>query len=243
MRPAPQIRQHAGSTLLLAVSTILLLLVVPQIAVRGSSDRNLAHRRTAFSLAIHSLSVAASSTGLDRASPEVGLAIADFTGDTHPDLATVQLRRIDSSNAQYSIKIRLTEGSDQVLTLAAPFGGLAVTPKDVTGDGNLDLVVRSSATHNLVAVFLNDGAGHFRRADNELFPAERGGNSSSYRFEKHAIFITAALGCPESHGVASPQSSPRPLLEKKPLPLRADLRSMSPQFPRITSNRAPPSLV
>src|SRR5580658_1189339 len=39
----------------------------------------------------------------------LGFAMADFTGDTHPDLATVELRGFDSSNAEYTIEVQLTE--------------------------------------------------------------------------------------------------------------------------------------
>jgi hypothetical protein len=100
--------------------------------------------------------------------PEIGLtlgfAMADFTGDTHPDLATVELNRFDSASAQYVIVVQLSEGGHQFLQLTAPFGGILVTPKDVTGDGNLDLVVRAAKSHVPVAVFLNDGFGHFSPA-------------------------------------------------------------------------------
>jgi hypothetical protein len=94
----------------------------------------------------------------------VGFAMADFTGDTHPDLATVEFNGFDSARAQYVIEVRLSEGGHQFLQLTAPFGGLLITPKDVTGDGNLDLVVRIAKSETLVAVFLNDGSGHFSPA-------------------------------------------------------------------------------
>ena len=50
-----------------------------------------------------------------RLAPTIGLAMADFTGDTHPDLAAVALDRVDSANAHYWIEIRLTEGGGQIL--------------------------------------------------------------------------------------------------------------------------------
>jgi hypothetical protein len=90
--------------------------------------------------------------------------MADFTGDTHPDLATVELNRLDSTSAQYVIVVQLSEGGHQFLQLTAPFGGLLITPKDVTGDGTVDLVVRAAQSHAPVAVFLNDGFGHFSPA-------------------------------------------------------------------------------
>jgi len=94
----------------------------------------------------------------------MGFAMADFTGDTHPDLATVEFSGFDSARAQYVVEIRLSEGGYQFLPLTAPFGGLLITPKDVTGDGNLDLIVRDAKSQVPVAVFLNDGSGHFSPA-------------------------------------------------------------------------------
>jgi hypothetical protein len=91
----------------------------------------------------------------------LGLAMADFTGDSHPDLATLELDRLDSSLAYYVIQIQLTEGGRQSLELTAPPRSLVITPMDVTGDGTLDLVVRSVGSKVPVAVFLNDGCGHF----------------------------------------------------------------------------------
>lgn len=91
----------------------------------------------------------------------LGLAMADFTGDSHPDLATLKIDRLDSSRAYYVIEIQLTEGGRQSLKLAAPSRSLVLTPMDVTGDGTLDLVVHSVGSNVPVAVFLNDGCGHF----------------------------------------------------------------------------------
>jgi hypothetical protein len=94
----------------------------------------------------------------------LSLAMADFTGDSHPDLATVGLQALDASGAQYFIDVKLTEGGRQSLWLRAPRGGLLLTAIDVTGDGSLDLVVRSRASQAIVAVFLNDGCGRFSRS-------------------------------------------------------------------------------
>lgn len=92
------------------------------------------------------------------------LAMADFTGDSHPDLATIGFDRLDSSNGYYVIEIALSEGSRQTLQFVAPAGGIFVTAKDVTGDGALDLVVRAAISRRPVAIFINDGCGHFSAA-------------------------------------------------------------------------------
>ena len=99
----------------------------------------------------------------------LGLAVADFTGDSHPDLATLNLNRLDSAHAYYVIEIQLTEGGRQSLQLTAPARNLLITPMDVTGDGTLDLVVRSLGSKAPIAVFLNDGCGHFSANDSSRF--------------------------------------------------------------------------
>ena len=99
----------------------------------------------------------------------LGLAVADFTGDSNPDIATIELDRFDRSSAQYLVEIQLTEGGHQSLRLTAPPGGLFITPKDVTGDGTLDLVVRAVGFQLPVAVFINDGCGHFSAREPSRF--------------------------------------------------------------------------
>jgi hypothetical protein len=125
-----------------------------------------------------------------RAVP-LGLAMADFTGDSHPDLATVGFDRLDSKNAYYVIEITLSEGGRQSLVFAAPPGGLLLTPKDVTGDGNVDLVVRSAVSRLPIAVFLNDGCGHFSiRGSGHSTDAIRGLFSSTELTIQHHDYQT-----------------------------------------------------
>jgi hypothetical protein len=138
--------------------TVMILGLIPSLA-GGARKWAAAHGRGA--------TLAATSTGSSPTAViglNLGFAMADFTGDTHPDLATVELNRFDSANAHYLIEIQLTEGGHQFLQLTAPFGGLLITAKDVTGDGNLDLVVRAARSGAPVAVFLNDGFGRFSPA-------------------------------------------------------------------------------
>jgi hypothetical protein len=124
----------------------------------------------------------------------LGLAMADFTGDNHPDLATLEIDRLDSSRAYYVIEIQLTEGGRQSLKLTAPLRSLVITPMDVTGDGTLDLVVRSVGSKVPVAVFLNDGCGHFSANDPARYPVVMQElptgpdyNSTDLRFESAAV--------------------------------------------------------
>lgn len=211
--------------------------------VRAQGD-SLSTSASSFSLSVRDASQAASSSEIlsPRLAPTIGLAMADFTGDTHPDLAAVALDRVDSANAHYWIEIRLTEGGGQILRLTAPFGGLFITPKDVTGDGNLDLVIRAAGSRALVAVFLNDGNGRFRRARTESFAKTLPGEPFHFSFRRKVICLGATLGWPESHPDDSQKGSFQPLLEKKALLLPARYDGASQYFLSFCSNRAPPSL-
>jgi hypothetical protein len=174
--------------------------------------------------------------------PVLGLAMADFTGDTNPDMATVELDRFDSASVHYSIEIQLTEGGRQFLKLTAPFGGLHITPRDVTGDGNLDLVVRAASTGALLAVYLNDGSGHFSPAEPAAFAKSLPQGSSNFGFTTgQQPYFGATFVCSESYTIECRNGSLRTLQEKNRWffiashisPLSAALSS--------GSNRAPPT--
>jgi len=203
------------------------------------------------SVAVHSFEPASVATA--DASPSgtptpaiglsLGFAMADFTGDTHPDLATVELNRFDSASVQYLIEIQLTEGGHQVLRLTAPFGGLLITPKDVTGDGSLDLIIRAAKSHVTVAVFLNDGFGHFSaaaqpaafaRALREV-PSELGFTTEQFRFG-------ATVVSSESYTAECQGGSARNPQEQEGSLFSADCSAPFHSFLPFGSNRAPPAV-
>lgn len=210
----------------------------------GSHQETAAKRRTSFSLAVLDGDVFADASSFSPAQgmSAVGLTLADFTGDTHPDLATVELDHIDSTNAHYSIEIELTEGRSQLLKLTAPYGGIAVVAKDMTGDGNLDLVVRATRTRDFVAVFLNDGNGHFDRANGELFSGLIGDQPCSSLSARELICPTSILGCPESQGIECPKWYLQPVLEEDCSRLSVGRGAIRQRFFRSQSNRAPPAV-
>ena len=174
--------------------------------------------------------------------PALSLAMADFTGDTHPDLATVELEKLDSSSARYWIEIRLTEGRHQILKLRAPFGGLLITPRDVTGDGNLDLIVRSASSHAPVALFLNDGNGYFSRADVASFADALRDEPSEFAFTAQQTYLGANLACLESYTADCPAGALGYMQKQEGAMLLPDYGSASFLFRSFGADRAPPSL-
>lgn len=95
-------------------------------------------------------------------------AIADFDGDHQADLARVNRT---AGSGGYSIDLQLSTGYLRTIPLSAGRSGLSIEARDVDGDGDVDLVVRSQWLRQPVAVFLNDGHGSFSRAAPSLFPS------------------------------------------------------------------------
>ncbi len=98
-------------------------------------------------------------------------AIADFDGDSRPDLATVEIGQIGPSRARYWIEFQLSTGAQQMIDVNAPIGGLDISSRDVNGDQSLDLIVTTAWLNQPVAVLLNDGHGNFTLTNPSAFPA------------------------------------------------------------------------
>jgi hypothetical protein len=238
-----------GSNKTLAAFRVLLALTVAlglnieaardPLLARASANQNQTSR-LAFSLSARG-TAAVLTTGTFAPTTAPGIAMADFTGDTHPDLATVEVDQLDSLVVGYWIEIRLTEGSQQFLQLTAPFGGLLITPKDLTGDGNLDLVVRSAESRAVVAVFLNDGAGHFSRADTKTFANAIPDGYLQSAFLAQEASRGATVAYVESHGAGCLRESFRYLRERQSRFLSSNQPVASQLFLSFGANRAPPS--
>ena len=97
-------------------------------------------------------------------------AIADFDGDSRPDIATVDVGQSSALATRYWIGFRLSTGSQQTVGIAAPTGGLQLRSRDVNGDNYPDLIITTLWTGQPVAVLLNDGRGNFTRSEPSAFP-------------------------------------------------------------------------
>jgi hypothetical protein len=173
---------------------------------------------------------------------QLSLAMADFTGDSHPDLATVELDRLDSSHALYFIEIQLTEGGRQSLELEAPVGGVYITPKDVTGDGTLDLIVRATASRSVVAVFLNDGCGRFSRGEPESLAHISRSALPSFEFTANQPRFTALAIAQWSHQIESQDRSGQRLREKRASAACREIELPAQWTVSFCPNRAPPAV-
>jgi hypothetical protein len=172
----------------------------------------------------------------------LGLAMADFTGDSHPDLATLKIDRLDSSRAYYVIEIQLTEGGRQSLKLTAPPRSLVLTPVDVTGDGTLDLVVHSVGSNVPIAVFLNDGCGHFSANEPARYKAaiEEIPTGADYS-STHLRFDSSAVG----RGSSAAKSQGQPLCSRQDPRhncFPAQDGALAERFLPLPTDRAPPRI-
>jgi hypothetical protein len=95
--------------------------------------------------------------------------IADFDGDSLPDLATVEIGEISTSRARYWIGFQMSAGPQQMIGVIAPVGGLEIAARDVNGDRNPDLIVTTKWLNRPVVVLVNDGHGKFMVTDPAAF--------------------------------------------------------------------------
>ena len=97
-------------------------------------------------------------------------AIADFDGDSRPDLATVHVSGRISDGTRYLIAFQLSTGLRHTLGITAPTGGVQISSRDVNGDTFADVVITTAWTNLPVAVLINDGKGNFTPASPSNFP-------------------------------------------------------------------------
>ena len=126
------------------------------------------------------------------------LAISDFDGDLHPDLASVQAEATASGSTDYRIQLQLSAAGRQSIRLVAPAGGLLIEARDINGDHAVDLILFTSFRQP-VAVFLNDGHGTFSRVAPSAFPGAF--SDSLTNWNSASDQATDAIGVP-------PQSRP-----------------------------------
>ena len=102
--------------------------------------------------------------------PTLSFSVADFDGDSKPDLASVQTGKSDLARTDYWIQLQLSAVGRQTFQIVAPVGGLQIVARDVNSDHALDLVLTTTWLRQPVAILLNDGHGTFSRVDPDAFP-------------------------------------------------------------------------
>jgi hypothetical protein len=157
-------------------------------------------------------SSSASSPGATHSSLAAAhFAIADLDGDLLPDLAVVEVESQRSVKTNYSIRLKLSAGTQPAISVNAPSGGLTLTARDVNGDDTLDLIVTSVLDARVIVVLLNDGHGRFSVAksgayaiatESDVFFCQREGSLGDR--------ITLAQGRPAFDGDCAGASNEHP---------------------------------
>jgi hypothetical protein len=177
------------------------------------------------------------------ARPGLPFAIADFDGDTRPDLASVQSSANSPGNTDYRIQLQLSAVGQQSIELVAPAGGLRIEARDVNGDHAVDLVLTTAWFREPVAIYLNDGHGRFSRAKPDAFP--RAFRGSKKNWTSTTDLATDAVGVPPQSGAGIRAAESDSLHDKTPqrlIPPSSAGFSINP-FLISQPGRAPPSEV
>jgi hypothetical protein len=88
-------------------------------------------------------------------------AVADFNHDGHADYAVVDRIVSRGPLQHYAVQISVSNGIDQRFVLSTPHEAVTVVVEDIDHDNDLDVVVTPPLTHDVVAVWVNDGFGKF----------------------------------------------------------------------------------
>lgn len=139
-------------------------------------------------------------------------AIADFDGDSRPDVATVHVGQSSALATRYWVGFQLSSGLQQTVGIAGPTGGLRLRSRDVNGDTYPDVIVTTLWTDQPVAVLLNDGRGNFTQSEPSAFPGAFAKSENSLTSDANTITDATAMvfsrylpgQCEERRGAASP---------------------------------------
>jgi hypothetical protein len=104
---------------------------------------------------------------------------ADFDGNSIADFVTASAWLSPSTNSpstdpmtrdgqRYQLAVHLDQAPDATAATFSPFSTRQLLARDVDGDADVDLVLETLSSQ-WIAVWINDGNGHFREADIEHY--------------------------------------------------------------------------
>ena len=167
-------------------------------------------------------------------------SVADFDGDSQPDLASVEYGTSDSSRTDYRIQLRLSAAGRQVFRIVAPMGGLQIVSRDVNGDDALDLVLTTTWLRQPVAILLNDGHGSFTRVNPDAFPEAFTESKTSWGSTTERATGVAGVPPPSRKDISSGAEFVLYLRPQSGLITFSELRLALTPFLFCHSARAPP---
>jgi hypothetical protein len=119
-----------------------------------------------------------------------GWALGDFDGDRHIDLVTAGPGRPDGRGYAHNVRFELSASPQISFTLRSRSATVQITAKDIDGDQDRDLVFLEPGSSEPIAIWLNDGSGHFREGDLGDF-RDAFGKRDSKAFESPVLSLKA----------------------------------------------------
>jgi hypothetical protein len=106
-----------------------------------------------------------------RSLEQLGWTVADFDGDNQPDVVISNAEGRYGYSLEFQLSAKGVGGSPILPSQPLSAFGLHLTPRDVDGDHDLDIVITVGFSRQPVAVWINDGHGRFEEGDLAAYPA------------------------------------------------------------------------
>ena len=175
----------------------LLFAVILSGALRANSQDGMRARPQAG--ATNSLAEASSTSVTGEQPPELEYPLeitrfdTEFDGDHSLDVATV-VEQASSGTSRYLVRLQLASGTEQLITMTAPPGGLRLEMRDMTGDNvPNDVVLIPRLLRWPPTILVNEGHDHFEVAITGPFPGSLGSGegraSRSLPFQEEAVLV------------------------------------------------------
>ena len=135
------------------------------------------HRLLVFCLATGAVGSAASSPGQESVfgslrSPFVSSwVLGDFDGDSQVDVLTSRAERLPGHEYSHEVSLKLSGSPSTSFTFRDHYANVELNSRDIDGDHDRDIIIRETGSSEPLAVWLNDGSGHFLQGDLEHFRA------------------------------------------------------------------------
>jgi hypothetical protein len=97
--------------------------------------------------------------------------LADLDGDSQIDVVTSRAERLAGHEYSHEVSLKLSGSPATSFTFRDRHASVQLNSRDIDGDHDRDIIIREAGTSEPLAVWLNDGSGHFLQGDLEHFRA------------------------------------------------------------------------
>lgn len=109
--------------------------------------------------------------------------LGDFDGDSQIDVVTSRAERLQGHEYSHEVSLKLSGSPSTSFTFRDRYPNVQLNSRDIDGDHDRDIIIRETGTREPLAVWLNDGSGHFLQGDLEHFRAALGEQTTSPNME------------------------------------------------------------